>query len=145
MLKFNIKLILATAVLVLGGILAANAQISNGSVVRFEMPNSFVLRDTSFAAGEYTLERTPSMIDSPTLMILRGKGQSMVFDSALARVGKPSENTQLVFDLIGGTYYLTQIRTKGSDVATNIAGTSKRQLATRGPVTTVVLTMNNAF
>ena len=140
----NLKSIFLAAALIVGGITVANGQLTQGSVMRVEIPTSFVIMDKTFPAGEYTLERTPSIIDSPSLMILRGEGKAIVFDSIAARSSRAPHNSQLIFDIVGGTNYLSKIEVKGTNIAIAIPQ-SKSVKNNRGPVTQRTLTVDTGF
>ncbi|HQZ95057.1 MAG TPA: hypothetical protein PLP21_02000 [Pyrinomonadaceae bacterium] len=114
MFNLKAKSLLATAVLFLGGVVAANAQISNGSIITVSVPNSFVVKDSTFEAGVYTIERTPNTSDSPSLLILRGNGEAIIFDTVVSSSDEVSATTQLVFDTVGDTNFLSEILVKGS-------------------------------
>ncbi|MEQ1604941.1 MAG: hypothetical protein ABL999_08730 [Pyrinomonadaceae bacterium] len=114
MFNLKAKSLLATAVLFLGGVVAANAQISNGSMITVSVPNSFVVRDSTFEAGVYTIERTPNTADSPSLLILRGNGDAIIFDTVVSNSNETAATTQLVFDTVGDTNFLSEILVKGS-------------------------------
>ena len=142
----NLKTVFLAAILTIGGMTVANAQISQGSVLKVNIPNSFVLADTTFAAGKYTIERTPSTTDSPSLLILRGKSDSVIFDTIAETSGAPAKSTQLVFDKVDGTYFLSQIWIKGATAANEIPiSRSQRQMIARGPVHKVVITTETGF
>ncbi len=118
------KFFLVAAFLLLGGFSAVNAQVTEGTSITLNVPNAFTLRDESFAAGIYTIERTPSTIDSPSLLILRGEdGKSMIFDTMTAPTNKAANSTQLIFDTVGGTTYLTSIVVKGNSGRSDIVKT----------------------
>lgn len=124
MLKLTTKLFLSVALLVLGGFTAANAQIVDGTAIRVSVPNAFVLRDKTFEPGIYTFERTPVTNDSPSLLIVRGdNGKSMIFDTITSGMDNVAQSTQLVFDTVGDTTYLTGIIVKGQGAKSDIAKT----------------------
>jgi hypothetical protein len=132
MFNLKAKFLLAAAVLFIGGVSAANAQLGNGSEIKVSVPNAFVLRGESFSAGIYSIVRTPTTIDSNSLLILRGEnGESMIFDTIVGSSNKAADATQLVFDAVGGTNYLSAILVKGSTVKNEIAKTKaqRRSLA----------------
>ncbi|MEQ1646316.1 MAG: hypothetical protein ABL959_22880, partial [Pyrinomonadaceae bacterium] len=60
MFNLKAKFMLAAAVLFIGGVSAANAQLVDGSAIKVAVPSSFVLRGETFEAGTYTIERTPN-------------------------------------------------------------------------------------
>ena len=123
MFNLKAKFMLAAAVLFIGGVSAANAQIGYGSQIGVTVPSDFIIKDKTFTAGEYTIERTPSTIDSPSLLIIRGEGTSMIFDTMTARTNGSVQDTQLIFDNIDGQNYLAAIRVKGQSVASELAKT----------------------
>ncbi|HEX3101261.1 MAG TPA: hypothetical protein VHQ01_05695 [Pyrinomonadaceae bacterium] len=144
MFNLKLKFMLAASILIIGGVTAASAQLTSGAVLKFNVASSFVLRDKSFPAGSYTIERTPSTIDAPTLMIIRGEHQVMVFDTLTARSAEVADNTELVFDTVDGINFLTGIRLKGDDVALEIPKTKNqlKGIAQAAPAVNIVLTEN---
>lgn len=148
MLKLTTKLFLAASFLVLGGFSAANAQIVEGTAIKVSVPNAFVLRDKTFEPGVYTFSRTPVTVDSPSLLIMRGdNGKSMIFDTITSSLDKAAHSTQLVFDTVGDTTYLTGIRVKGQDAGSEIVK-SKAQTKMGGSVSKrmfLTITESNGF
>lgn len=127
MFNLTSKLLLAASFLVLGGFSAANAQITDGTSIKVSVPTAFTLRDESFDAGIYTIERTPTTADSPSLLIIRcEKGGSMIFDTMTSRSNRNAESTQLIFETVGETTYLTGIAVKGQSGITEIVKTKKQ-------------------
>jgi len=106
-----------------------------------------VLRGETFEAGKYTIERTPKTSDEPSLLIIRGEGETMIFDTMVANSTKNAENTKLVFDNIDGVNYLTSIIVKGQSVKNEIARTAaqKRAIANGTAVTHTVTIANTGF
>ena len=98
-------------------------------------------------AGVYTIERTPSTIDSPSLLIIRdSKGKGVVFDTIASRSSQPARATQLIFDNVGGTLFLSQIWVKGATTANEIPMTkNERQMIARTPVEKVIMTTETGF
>jgi hypothetical protein len=144
MFNLKVKLMLAVAVLIVGGVSAANAQLVNGTTLKFNVPTSFVLRDQGFLAGTYEVARIPGTVDSPTLLVLRGEHDVMVFDTLTARSAKVADNTELVFDTVAGINFLTEIRIKGDDIAIDVPKTrsQKQAIAKNSPAEHIVLTAN---
>lgn len=141
---FNFKGLIAVAVLVLGGISAVSAQ--DGSGLKVNVPHAFVINEEMFAAGDYTIERTPSTADSPSLMVIRGEGESMIFDTMAARTSNAAEATELVFDSINGTYFLSKITVKGATTAVELAKTrSQVEAADWAKAVTIAVTSFNGF
>lgn len=144
MFNLKSKLFLAASVLILSGFSAANAQIADGTSIKVNVPSAFVLKDESFDAGVYTFERTPTTADSPSLMVIRGEnGESMIFDTMSGRTQRDAGSTQLVFDTVGGTTYLTGIIVKGQSGMTEIVKTKRHaeKLSTENVSKRVYLTI----
>ena len=112
MSKFSLKLMLAALVLSIGAIANVSAQIGPGTVLKFFVGSDFVVNGTSFPAGEYTVERTPSTADAPSLLILRGE-KSMIFDTMIADSRVVADRTELVFENVDGINYLSAITVAG--------------------------------
>ena len=131
MFNLKVKFMLAAAVLFIGGVSAANAQLVNGSAIKVSVPSAFVLRGETLPAGVYTIARTPSTVDSPSLLVLRGEGEVMVFDTMVAELKEAAASTQLVFDTVDGVKYLSEIVVKGQITKNEIAKTKiqKRAIA----------------
>ena len=112
MSKFNVRLMVAALVLSIGSIANVSAQVEPGTTLKFFVANDFVVNGTSFPAGEYTVERTPSTADSPSLLIIRGE-KSMIFDTIVADSREVADRTELIFDNVDGVNYLSAITVAG--------------------------------
>jgi hypothetical protein len=140
----NFKTIIASAILFLAGVTAANAQLSDGGRISVSVPNSFVLRDKTFPAGEYTITRTPATTDSASLLIIRGDNDAMVFDTVKSEAGSPAESTQLVFDTVGGTTYLAAIAVGGDTARIEIPKSKRyKQAMTNNTASRTYVTVTN--
>ncbi len=145
MFNLKAKSLLATAFLFLGGVVAANAQIADGSIITVSVPNSFVVKDTTFDAGVYTIERTPNTSDSPSLLILRGEKDAIVFDTVVSSSNNAAQTTQLVFNTVGDTNFLSEILVKGSASKNELMKTKaqKKAMSENSSVKTTYLTITN--
>lgn len=128
-IMFNLKskIMLAAAVLFIGGVSAANAQVSNGSIIKVSVPSEFVVRDATLPAGEYTIERTPNIADSPSLLILRGEGEAIVFDTMVKSSTSVADTTELVFDTVAGVNYLSAILVRGESGSNQVPKTKAQR------------------
>lgn len=113
MSKFNLKLMAAALVLSIGAIANVSAQVEPGTTLRFFVASDFVVNGTAFPAGEYTVERTPSTADAPSLLILRGE-KSMIFDTMIADSREVADRTELIFENVDGVNYLSAIVVEGA-------------------------------
>jgi hypothetical protein len=147
MFNLKAKFMLAAAVLFIGGVSAANAQLVDGSAIKVAVPSSFVLRGETFEPGVYTIERTPNTADAPSLLIIRGEGEAMIFDTMISNAKTAAGDTQLVFDTIDGRNYLTAIVVKGQTTKNEIARSKAQKLAiTNGAsVTQTIMIANTGF
>jgi len=143
MTNIKSKLILSVAVLILAGASAASAQMGFGSAVKFEMKESFVVKDNTFPAGRYTIAQTPSLADSSSLLILRGeKGKSIIFDTNSAMASTASNDTKIVFDNVNGTLFLSKVFVTGETTGFSLSKTKyEREMiaAAETPVREVVI------
>jgi hypothetical protein len=99
-------------VLSIGAIANVSAQVEAGTVLKFFVANDFVVKGTSFPAGEYTVERTPGTADAPSLLIIRGE-KSMIFDTMVADSRTVADRTELIFENVDGVDYLSAITVAG--------------------------------
>ncbi|MBV9241909.1 MAG: hypothetical protein JO314_07870 [Acidobacteria bacterium] len=107
-----------------------------------------MINDKTFAAGQYTIERTPGMADSPSLLLLREVkgGNSIVFDSTKTATREAAKTSELIFDNIDGTYFLAEIWVKGSTSSNDIPMTRRqRVMMARRPVQHVVISSDTGF
>ncbi len=102
------SILLALTVLLLAT--AAQAQTTN---VKANIPFDFVVGDHAYSAGEYTLKSISQ--SSPAIRIDNAeeseKGMTL---SNACRKGQAATQTILVFQRLGGNYFLSQVWTEGS-------------------------------
>jgi len=125
----KIKAVFFTALLTLGGIAAANAQITNGGAIKFTVSHPFVIEDKTLPAGKYSITAL-SMPDGSDdiIRLLSNDGKVSMFISTMEKIyGSPSKNTELVFDQVGEEYILKEIRLSGQDVAVEIHRTKSEK------------------
>jgi hypothetical protein len=116
MFNFKTKVLMMASFLVLGGVAAANAQVSDSTALKFDVSHSFMVKDTTLPAGRYTITRTPSLTDSKSLLIIQGDNrESVIFDTMTTERGKAAD-TQLVFNEVDGNYFLSAIWMRGETV-----------------------------
>ena len=140
----NFKSLFAAAILFLAGVTAANAQIADGGRISVSVPNEVVLRDKTFPAGTYTIARTPATTDSASLLIIRGENEAMIFDTIKGESARPAGATQLVFDNVDGTSYLTGIVVRGETAKNEILKTKRqKQALSAGTASRTYLTVTN--
>ena len=143
----KIKIFLTAMVLGLVGVTAASAQFSFGSKLKVTIPNEFVVEDKLFPAGEYTIEPTSSIIDSSSSLVIRGGKHSMIFSTIPTESAKAAENTQLIFDVVDGTQYLSKILFRGDTAGSEIPKTKsgRRLIAEQKKAQQVVVPTNTGL
>jgi hypothetical protein len=116
MMKIVTKLFLALCLVSLGGTLTANAQIRSDATIRADIPYSFVVNNTTLPAGTYVITvANPYESDLTVLEIRSAKGKTAVlFNTEPVTVSGSARQTELVFDKIGETYFLSKVFLKGS-------------------------------
>jgi len=109
------KLFLFAVVMMLGGVLAANAQIAPQSQITTNVPFSFVVDGKTYPAGSYTFGRLDTTgRDDASQLVMRGpKGVSVIIATIPTISTEGAKDTQLVFEKIAGQNFLTQIWGKG--------------------------------
>lgn len=131
MFNFKTKIFLTFSFLVLGGVSAANAQLSPDVALKFDITHSFIVNDTTLPAGRYTITRT-SRTNSSSLLTLRGEnGKSMIFDTMTTSSAKGAVGTQLIFNEVDGNHFLSSIWMRGDTEGIGIPQTNheKRMIA----------------
>lgn len=126
----KIQLLLGISFLLIGGTGAANAQIDNASAIRFEVSHSFVIDGKTMPAGKYSIAAIATQSGSSDILKIQsadGK-ESMLFSTLRKVHNQAADETELVFDQVEGTYYLTEIRIKGDEdgVLIDNKGSEKR-------------------
>jgi hypothetical protein len=105
------KLFILAAVIMIGGIAVANAQVAPQSEIKTNVPFSFVVNDKTFPAGTYTFGRlaTNGGGDSTQLVMRGPKGATAILDTIPTIAANAPSKTNLVFDKVAGQYFLKQI------------------------------------
>jgi hypothetical protein len=112
--KFFLSLCLVAG---LGATLTANAQIRSDATIRANIPYSFVVNNTTLPAGTYVITvAAPYGTDLTVLEIRSANAKTAVlFDTESAAVPGRATQTELVFDKIGDTYFLSKVFLKGDE------------------------------
>jgi hypothetical protein len=101
-----------TAFLGLGFLLAVSAAQGQEPRVKANIPFDFVVGDRVMPAGEYLVSQTDMASSAIAIFSEQTRETSFVVTSASALSG-PSASTKLVFHVLGGRYFLSQIWTRG--------------------------------
>jgi hypothetical protein len=113
MSKRTYALMLGLALVLLTGSAGiVKAQIPDNEVLKAEIPFSFVVRDKTYPAGEYTIRQTPEGADSEFVLELssdHGKMRSTLFETFSAIADRVPQYSKIEFDKVGGKYFLSKI------------------------------------
>jgi hypothetical protein len=128
----KLQILLGISFLLVGGIIAANAQIDSGSALRVEIPHPFVIDGKTLPAGKYSISTIETQTGSSDVLKIQsadGK-ESMLFSTLKKFHNEAADQTALVFDQVDGTYFLKEIRVKGDEngVLIDTKGSEKRTL-----------------
>jgi hypothetical protein len=112
--KFFLSLCLVAG---LGATLTASAQIQSDSRIRANIPYSFVVNNTTLPAGTYLI--TVVYLNGSDLTVLKigsANGKTAVFfNTEPVTVSGSAPQTELVFDKIGDTYFLSRVFLEGDE------------------------------
>ena len=116
---------LFTAIFAFG--MVANAQINYGAEVN--IPFEFSVGEKGFEAGRYTFKINKQLVAGAALTIQRTDSDESETVLLSNYGGERSEDVQLVFSLVDGRRYLTNITTSNSDYALLSKAGRNRKLA----------------
>jgi hypothetical protein len=97
-------------VLVAAALLFASTAQAQALHVKADIPFDFVVGNTVYAAGTYTI--APATQSSNALLLDGGDVRAIVIPNQCS-LTLPSKATKLVFDRMGDTYFLSQVWVEG--------------------------------
>ena len=115
-MKIVTKLLLSLCLVAgLGATLRANAQIRSDATIRANIPHSFVVNNTTLPAGTYVITLADPDASDLTVLEIRSANAktSVLFETESVTVPGLAKRTELVFDKIGDTYFLSKVFLKG--------------------------------
>ena len=123
--KFFLSLCLVAG---LGATLRANAQIRSDATIKANIPYSFVVHNTTLPAGTYTIKLADPDGNDQTLLVIRSANDktAVLFETATIQVPNLAPRTELVFDKVGDTYFLSKVFLEGDEGGNEVLK-SKRQ------------------
>jgi len=116
-MKVITKLFLSLCLVVgLGATLTSNAQIQSDATVKANIPHSFVVNNTTLPPGSYTIRVADDYSNLNVLEIRSANGKTNVlFDTEPVNLPRVMSRSELVFDRIGDTYFLTRVFMRGDE------------------------------
>lgn len=116
-MKIVTKVFLTLCLVSLGATLTANAQIRSDATIKANIPNSFVVNNTTLPAGTYVITVVDVGASDLTVLEIRSANgkTAVLFDTQSVTVPGLAPQTALVFDKIGDTYFLSRVFLKGNE------------------------------
>ena len=98
----------------IGGV-RASAQSDSDEIIVADIPYDFVVRDQTLPAGRYTIKVSDDT--NLNVLVLRSANgrRSALFQTQDIQADQTPRQTELTFNKIGDTYFLSQIWLAGSD------------------------------
>jgi hypothetical protein len=96
--------------LVAAGLLFASTAQAQAIRVKADIPFDFVVGNTVYRAGTYTIAATTQT--SNALLLDGGNARAIVMPNVCS-LSLPSNSTKLVFDRMGSSYFLSQVWVEG--------------------------------
>jgi len=144
------KILIAGLVLI-GSVAAAYAQMPTGPYgVKFHTSFPFTVAGHMMPAGDYAVRHMGGMRDPRFSLMLenRDDGERVMLNTvAGASKSRFLTRTGVVFDVIDGQYFLTEIRSAGSEAGNRIplSSVQRRMMAMARPVRTIVVSTDTGF
>lgn len=116
-MKVFTKLFLSLCLVVgLGATLTSHAQIQSDATVKANIPHSFVVNNTTLPPGNYTIKVADDYSNLNVLEIRSANGKTNVlFDTEPVNLPRVMSRSELVFDKVGDTYFLSRVFMRGDE------------------------------
>ncbi|HEX8265619.1 MAG TPA: hypothetical protein VF596_09455 [Pyrinomonadaceae bacterium] len=117
MIKHATKIFLTLSILMVVGLTAAQAQIDSDTIIDTNIPFQFVVGNTTFPAGKYVIKPMDDSDDMPSVIEIQSANgkMSVVFETENSTLDNAPKKTEVIFDSIGGKYFLSQIFVEGQN------------------------------
>src|SRR5215212_9115143 len=120
-MKFDSKLFMALCLSLCFGVVAANAQVESDVTIEANIPHSFVVEKTTLPAGKYMIKVADPNMDLNVLEIRSANGHtSVVFETEGAQSRQTPNKTELVFDKVGDSYFLSEVLVSGDNTGARL-------------------------
>ena len=121
----------------LGTTLAASAQVRSDATIRANIPYSFVVNNTTLPAGTYVLSVADPYGSDLTVLEIRSANSkiAVLFETQPITDPRSAPQTELVFEKLGDTYFLSRVFLKGDEGGSQLLKSKKqRRLEENGSV-----------
>ena len=116
-MKLITKLLLSLCLIVgLGAALTINAQIQSNTTIKADIPYPFMVNNKMLPAGKYLIRVADGFPNLNMLEIRSATRKTIVlFDTQPIDLAGPARHSELVFDKIGDTYFLSRVQVQGDN------------------------------
>jgi len=128
-MKIITKIFLSLCLMVgLGATLTSNAQIESDATIKATIPYSFVVNNTTLPAGAYVITVPDTASDLNVLEIRSAtRKMAVLFDTEPVNITRTVRRTELVFDKIGDTYFLSRVFLTGDEGGNQVLKSKRQQ------------------
>jgi hypothetical protein len=135
-MKIVTKLFLSLCLVAGLGATLTNAQIRSDVTIRANIPYSFVVNNTTLPAGTYMVTVLDAYAsDLSVLEIRSANGKTAVlFETEPITVPGLAPRTELVFDKVGDTYFLSKVFLKDDEGNQLLKSKTQRRLEENGSI-----------
>lgn len=120
-MRYVSKLFLSLCLTLVFGAVAANAQVESDVTIEANIPHAFVVEKTTLPAGKYTIKVADPNGDLSVMEIRSANGHTaVVFETEGAQPRQAPNKTELVFDKVGDTYFLSEVLVSGDDTGARL-------------------------
>jgi hypothetical protein len=127
------KFFLILSLLIAGGQGIASAQIGD-TTIEANITHDFIVGTTTLPAGKYEI-RVLSDTDPNTFEIRSANGHAVaLFETRSAQANRTPRKTELVFNKLGDSYFLSQIWLEGSDLGNELEKTKEEKKLEEGGI-----------
>jgi len=121
-MKFVSKVFMALCLSLCFGAVAANAQVESDVTIEANIPHSFVVEKTTLPAGKYTVKAADAFGDPNVMEIRSASGHTAVyFETEGVQPKQTPAKTELVFDKVGDTYFLSEVFVGGDETGNRLS------------------------
>jgi hypothetical protein len=139
------KMLTTSLALLLAGVVSVSAQMSDVYGVKMTTSFPFTVNNVMLPAGDYKIRRL-GMRESKSSLILQGEGRKVMLNTVAGLSnGQFVDRTEVVFENIGGQYFLAEVRSAGSEAGARIVPSRsyRRLMASSRPVRRIVVSTSD--
>lgn len=120
----------------LGAIATSYAQIESDAAIKANIPHSFVVNNTTLPPGTYTIKVADDYGNLNVLEIRSANGKmNVLFDTEPINLSRETRQSELVFDKIGDSYFLTRVFLKGGESGNELVKSKQQRRLEDGGAT----------